>query len=225
MVNNLLTLIFFPELILTFGILFILVFAFFIKKNVFDTISNLSIILLLIVLFSIIKNADISFAFYKIFFKSSLFIVFFKILVIIGSIATISISNNYFKELNLTQFEIPIFILFSTLGMLILIASNNLMSMYLGIELQSLSLYVMSAINKDSLKSSEAGVKYFVLGALSSGILLYGCSFIYGFTGSTNFNEIKLILNVGQSSKSSISLCETCDFQHRPLSYLYMFDI
>ena len=74
MVNNLLTLIFFPELILTFGILFILVFAFFIKKNVFDTISNLSIILLLIVLFSIIKNADISFAFYKIFFKSSLFI-------------------------------------------------------------------------------------------------------------------------------------------------------
>ena len=79
--------------------------------------------------------------------------------------------------------------------MLVLIASNNLMSMYLGIELQSLSLYVIAAINRQSLKSSESGVKYFVLGALSSGILLYGCSLVYGFTGSTNFDEIRYALS------------------------------
>ena len=79
--------------------------------------------------------------------------------------------------------------------MLVLIASNNLMSMYLGIELQSLSLYVIAAINRQSLQSSESGVKYFVLGALSSGILLYGCSLIYGFTGSTNFDEIRYALS------------------------------
>ena len=74
--------------------------------------------------------------------------------------------------------------------MLVLIGSNNLMSMYLGIELQSLSLYVLAAIKRDSLQSAESGIKFFVLGALSSGILLYGSSLIYGFTGSTNFNDI-----------------------------------
>ena len=84
--------------------------------------------------------------------------------------------------------------------MIVLISSNDLMSMYLGIELQSLSLYIIAAINRDSLISSESGVKYFVLGALSSGILLYGCSLIYGFTGSTNFNEIKLaLLGIGNT--------------------------
>jgi NADH-quinone oxidoreductase subunit N len=77
---------------------------------------------------------------------------------------------------------------------MILISSNNLMSMYLGIELQSLSLYVLATIKRDSIKSAESGVKYFVLGALSSGILLYGCSLIYGFTGNTNFDEIRLSL-------------------------------
>ena len=90
---------------------------------------------------------------------------FFKILIILGSIASISISINFFNDLKLKRFEIPLLILFSTLGMMVLISSNDLMSMYLGIELQSLSLYVIAAINRDSLKSSESGVKYFVLGA------------------------------------------------------------
>ena len=108
---------------------------------------------------------------------------------------SIIISKNYFIESKLTRFEIPILILFSSLGMMVLISSNDLISMYLGIELQSLALYVVAAIKKDSLQSSEAGVKYFVLGALSSGILLYGCSLIYGFSGSTNFDEIQNNLN------------------------------
>ena len=85
--------------------------------------------------------------------------------------------------------------MFSCLGMLIMICSNNLMSMYLGIELQSLSLYVLAAIKRDSLYSAESGVKYFVLGALSSGILLYGFSLIYGFTGTTSFAQIYLVIN------------------------------
>ena len=82
--------------------------------------------------------------------------------------------------------------MFSTLGMLIMICSNNLMVMYLAIELQSLSLYVLAAIKRDSLLSAESGVKYFVLGALSSGILLYGFTLIYGFTGSTSFENFYL---------------------------------
>ena len=115
-------------------------------------------------------------------------------MVVLGSIASIIISKSYFKELKLSRFEIPVLISFSTLGMLILISSNDLISMYLGIELQSLTLYVVAAIKRDSIQSAESGVKYFVLGALSSGILLYGCSLIYGFTGTTNFEEIRLSL-------------------------------
>ena len=111
-------------------------------------------------------------------------------MVVIGSIASIIISSNYYKDIKLLRFEIPVLILFSTLGMLVLIGSNSLMSMYLGIELLSLALYVLAAIKRDSLQSAESGIKFFVLGALSSGILLYGCSLIYGFTGSTNFNDI-----------------------------------
>jgi len=116
-------------------------------------------------------------------------------LVILGSLASIVISKNYFIENKLNSFEIPILILFSTLGMMVLISSNDIISMYLGIELQSLALYVVAAIKRDSLASSESGVKYFVLGALSSGILLYGCSLIYGFSGSTNFSEINISIS------------------------------
>ena len=88
-------------------------------------------------------------------------------MVVAGSISSIIISSNYCKDLKLVKFETPILILFSTLGMLILISSNDLMSMYLGIELQSLSLYVVASIQRDSFKSTEAGVKYFVLGLQS----------------------------------------------------------
>ena len=194
MENKLLTVFYFPEFLLTSGCLILLLIAVFLRQEVFRKISFLSIILLFAVGLSVLKDATISFAFYNTLFKSSQFILFFKILIILGSIASISISINFFNDLKLNKFEIPLLILFSTIGMMVLISSNNLMSMYLGIELQSLSLYVIAAINRDSLQSSESGVKYFVLGALSSGILLYGCSLIYGFTGSTNFDEIRLAL-------------------------------
>ena len=194
MENKLLTVFYFPEFLLTSGCLILLLIAVFLRQEVFKKISFLSIVLLFVVGLSVLKDTTLSFAFYNTLFKSSQFILFFKILIILGSIASISISINFFNDLKLNRFEIPLLILFSTIGMMVLISSNNLMSMYLGIELQSLSLYVIAAINRDSLQSSESGVKYFILGALSSGILLYGCSLIYGFTGSTNFDEIKLTL-------------------------------
>ena len=86
--------------------------------------------------------------------------------------------------------EYPILILCSILGMMVMISSNDLIVFYIGLELQSLALYVLASFNRDQLKSSEAGLKYFVLSALSSGLLLYGCSLIYGFSGSTNFNIV-----------------------------------
>jgi NADH-quinone oxidoreductase subunit N len=90
----------------------------------------------------------------------------------------------------MNRFEFPVLMLFATLGMMMMISANNLMSLYLGLELQSLSLYVLAAFRRDDLRSSEAGLKYFVLGALSSGMLLYGCSLIYGFAGTTSFGAL-----------------------------------
>ena len=182
--------IFFPEIFLIISILILLLFGFFQKKNSFKNICDFSVIILFFTCFFIYLNFDLNFVGYKYFFTNSLFVQFFKFLIIGGSIASIIISKNYFIDLKLKLFEIPILILFSAIGMLVLVSSNDLIAMYLGIELQSLALYVVAAIKRDSLKSSESGVKYFVLGALSSGILLYGCSLIYGFSGSTNFSEI-----------------------------------
>ena len=115
---------------------------------------------------------------------------FMKILVLISVLFTMLISNTYLERLKIAKFEYPIIILLSTLGMFVMISANNLIVFYLGLELQSLCLYVLAAINTKSLKSSEAGLKYFVLGSLSSGLLLYGCSLVYGFTGTVDYSEI-----------------------------------
>src|SRR4029453_1143281 len=96
------------------------------------------------------------------------------------------------------KFEYPVLVLLSTLGMLLMIAANDMISLYLGLELQSLALYVVAAINRDNLRSTEAGLKYFVLGALSSGMLLYGITLVYGYTGSTGFQQIPPALGAGR---------------------------
>jgi NADH-quinone oxidoreductase subunit N len=196
MENSFINIVLFPEIALSIATVILLLIGLFQKKNSFKNICNLSILTLIFISFLVFLNRDFALANYNDFFTNSAFIQFFKGLIIIGSLATIIIAKNYFIELKLSRFEIPILILFSILGMMVLISSNDLISMYLGIELQSLALYVVAAIKRDSLQSSESGVKYFVLGALSSGILLYGCSLIYGFTGSTNFQDIQNNLNI-----------------------------
>ena len=195
MQTSVLNVIFFPEIFLSISTLILILVGLFEKKNSFRNICNLSVIALLATSILIYFDLNLNLKNYEIFFTNSLFIQFFKYLIIIGSIASIIISKNFFIDSKLTRFEIPILILFSSIGMMVLISSNDLIAMYLGIELQSLALYVVAAIKRDSLQSSESGVKYFVLGALSSGILLYGCSLIYGFSGSTNFQEISNNLN------------------------------
>jgi len=115
---------------------------------------------------------------------------FLKILALIGSAAAIAMSLDYAKRERQERFEYPVLILLSTLGMLMLISAADLIALYLGLELMSLPLYVMAASHRDRLRSTEAGLKYFVLGALSSGMLLYGASLIYGFTGTVTFTGI-----------------------------------
>lgn len=113
-----------------------------------------------------------------------------KVLALFGGAVTILLSGKFLTRVHMAKFEYPILVLLASVGMMLMISANDLISLYMGLELQSLSLYVVAAINRDNAKSSEAGLKYFVLGALSSGMLLYGASLIYGFTGTTTFNGI-----------------------------------
>jgi len=112
---------------------------------------------------------------------------FAKLLVLLGSALTILMSQEFLEREKIARFEFPVLVLLATVGMLFMVSAANFIALYLGFELQSLSLYVLAAFNRDSLRSSEAGLKYFLLGALSSGMMLYGISFIYGFAGTTSF--------------------------------------
>ena len=119
---------------------------------------------------------------------------FMKVLVLIGSGFAVIMSQGYIEREGIARFEYPVLFLFATLGMLMMVSANDLMALYLGIELQSLSLYIIAAFRRDSTRSTEAGLKYFVLGALSSGLLLYGASMVYGFAGTTSFNGLAAVL-------------------------------
>ena len=128
------------------------------------------------------------------------FAVFTKSLVLIASALALIMSLGYLRNEKMERFEYPVLLVLATLGMLMMISANDLIALYLGLELQGLALYVVAAFRRDSLRSTEAGLKYFVLGALSSGLLLYGCSLIYGFTGSTSFATIQAGLAGGEGS-------------------------
>jgi NADH-quinone oxidoreductase subunit N len=122
---------------------------------------------------------------------------FAKVLILIGAALSILLADEFFVGIKLSRFELPVLMLIATLGMMLMVSSASFLSLYMGLELQSLALYVLAAFNRDHLRSTEAGLKYFVLGALSSGMLLYGISLIYGFTGSTEFSAIAIVTHGG----------------------------
>ena len=138
-------------------------------------------------------------AFNKMFIDDA-FSRFAKALVLLSSAAVLVMSLGYMLRHNLGRFEYPILIIFSVVGMMFMVSANDLMILYLGLELQSLALYVVASMRRESLKSTEAGMKYFVLGALSSGLLLYGASLVYGYSGSTNFQSI--VTSLDSSNRS-----------------------
>ena len=121
--------------------------------------------------------------------------IFMKVLTLLFCFFVLLVSKDYIKNNNIDKIEYPIIILASTLGMILMISSYDLIIFYLGLELQSLCLYILASFKRDDERSTEAGLKYFVLSALASGLLLYGCSLIYGFTGSTNFEIISANLD------------------------------
>ena len=185
-----------PEIFLSISIMFLLILGVF-KKNSSKLIQTISLIVLLITTM-ITFNETLSIE-KTLLFNNSIIVdylsSFMKIITLISAFFVLLISSGYLSIFKILKIEYPILILSSVLGMMIMISSNDLIVFYMGLELQSLALYVLATFNRDQLKSSEAGLKYFVLSALSSGLLLYGCSLIYGFTGSTNFNLIASQLN------------------------------
>ena len=192
MINDLYILI--PEIFLSLSILTILMVGVFIKKS-FNLVFNLSSLIIIITIAIIFNNTNNTEKVFLDSFVRDEFSNFFKILILISSLFVLNSSKNFIIDNKLNKFEYPIIVLISILGMFFMVSSNDLILFYLGLELQSLSLYILAAIDRDNLRSSESGIKYFVLSALSSGLLLYGCSLLYGFTGSTNFEVISNELN------------------------------
>ncbi|HYC03094.1 MAG TPA: NADH-quinone oxidoreductase subunit NuoN [Azospirillaceae bacterium] len=126
------------------------------------------------------------------------FAIFAKQLILLGTALSVIVSMGYIEREQMKRCEYPVLMLFATVGMMMMVSANDLLSLYVGLELQSLSLYVIAAFRRDFARSSEAGLKYFVLGALSSGLLLYGTSLIYGFAGTTNFDQLARVLVGGE---------------------------
>jgi NADH-quinone oxidoreductase subunit N len=180
-----------PEIFLSLSIFITLLIGVFFK-NSYNLVTNITYVIIACLLLIIFNSFNESGNLFFNSFVSNSFINFFKILILLGTFFVLLITQNFIKETKINYFEYPLLLLFSVLGMFFMISSNDLMSFYLGLELQSLALYILASFDRDNLKSNEAGIKYFVLSALSSGLLLYGCSLLYGFTGSTNFEEINL---------------------------------
>jgi NADH-quinone oxidoreductase subunit N len=181
-----------PEIILAVGAMALLMLGVYRTPRTETLIDALSIILLVVAGVAVVLLPEGKLVTFGGSFVVDTFARFLKVLAIAGSAAAILMSIDYDRREGQQRFEYSVLIVLSTLGMLMLISAADLIALYLGLELMSLPLYVVAASHRNSLRSSEAGLKYFVLGALSSGMLLYGASLVYGFTGTVNFSGIAL---------------------------------
>src|SRR5215468_4828384 len=179
-----------PEIVLAIGAMLLLMVGAFRGERATKGIEGAAILLLVLTGFIVVLLPAGKLVTFGGSFVVDGFARFLKLLALAGSAAAILMSSTYLALEKRETFEYSILILLSTTGMMMLISAADLIALYLGLELMSLALYVVAAINRDSVRSTEAGLKYFVLGALSSGMLLYGASLIYGFTGTVNFAGI-----------------------------------
>jgi len=185
-----------PELFLAVGAMALLLAGAVAGEKSAPAIGWGAIVLLVLAGAATVTGPDQASAFHDAFIADG-FSRFAKLLILGGAAFSILLADEFFAPINLSRFELPVLMLLATLGMLLMVSSSSFLSLYMGLELQSLALYVLAAFNRDHLRSSEAGLKYFVLGALSSGMMLYGISLIYGFTGSTSFAAIASVTAQG----------------------------
>jgi NADH-quinone oxidoreductase subunit N len=179
-----------PEVILAGGILFLVLFGALRGKPSEGPMIEIAVALLGAAILAIVLGAKTTAVIFDGAFIDDAFGRFMKVLVLTGSLVSLIMGQDFLVREKIDKFEFPILVLLSTLGMLMLISAQNLIALYLGLELMSLALYVIAAFHRDDARASEAGLKYFVLGALSSGMLLYGASLLYGFAGTVSFRGI-----------------------------------
>jgi NADH-quinone oxidoreductase subunit N len=186
-----------PELVLAVGAMALLMLGAFRGQGATRLVTGLAVLLLIVTgILELMLPAGKLTTFGGSFIVDD-FARFLKILALIGSVATLLLSTEFLADPSRRFFEYAVLVLLSTLGMMVLISAGDLISLYLGLELMSLALYVIAASNRDNAKSTEAGLKYFVLGALSSGMLLYGASLIYGFSDSVTFAGLAAAIKTG----------------------------
>jgi NADH-quinone oxidoreductase subunit N len=184
-----------PAALLAAGTLALVLYGALRGERSSNLVTEIAVVLLGVVLILLVaKNRPMGVTFYGSFIDDA-FTRFMSALALIGSLVTLLLSVEFMRQERVGGFEFPVLILISTLGMLMLIAADDFIALYLGLELMSLSLYVIAAYRRHDLRATEAGLKYFVLGALSSGMLLYGVSLIYGYSGSVSFSAVAAALH------------------------------
>ncbi len=195
-----------PEVFLALSAIVLLMIGVFRGESSTRLVLSLSVVALVATAaLLVIGPRDEAVAFQGLFVNDG-FARFVKLLVLIGAALTTAMSARYIESEGMARFEFPVLLVFATLGMLLMVSANDLMSLYVGLELMSLSLYVVAAFRRDTLRSSEAGLKYFVLGALSSGMLLYGISMIYGFAGTTSFALLSDVFAESKQAGEAVSV-------------------
>ena len=185
-----------PELILALGGMALLMLGVFAGDRMPRLFSHFTVLLLIAAGVAVVYDTSDGSAFNGALVVDE-FARFIKVLVLGGAALVLLMAQSYLKREKLGHFEFPVLVVFSVLGMMLMASASNFITLYLGLELQSLALYVLAAFDRDNLRSTEAGLKYFVLGALSSGMMLYGISLIYGFAGTTNFANVAMIVKSG----------------------------
>lgn len=185
-----------PELVLGGGAMILLMIGAFRGERAAPLVNGLALAIIVIAGFWLAWFTQFGEAFGGA-FVSDPFAFAMKVLALGGSGLALAMSVDFARRERFERFEFPVLVILATLGMLLMISASNLLTLYLGLELQSLALYVTAAINRDSARSSEAGLKYFVLGALSSGMLLYGISLVYGYTGQLEFSAVAAAIGTG----------------------------
>lgn len=195
-----------PELSVLLGALLLLVFGAFRGPRATGGITLLSMGFMLYAAFAVWPQEVMAETLFGDFLMIDQFTQFVKFMILTASTLVLGMSFNWLAIENHKKFEYPVLVMLGTLGLLVMVSANDLMALYLGLELSSLSLYVLAAYDRDNAVSSEAGIKYFVLGALSSGILLFGASLVYGYTGTTNFTDMRdLFVSGGEEEQVAIA--------------------
>jgi NADH-quinone oxidoreductase subunit N len=193
-----------PEMALAGAAMMLLLIGVFRGEDSARLVSWLGVLVLIGILVLAARfDSSKQVAFYGMFVTDP-FALFMKALLLIGSAVSIVMAIRFNEEHRIARFEFPVLVLLAATGMMVMVSANDLITLYLGLELQSLALYVLASFDRDSVRSSEAGLKYFVLGALSSGMLLYGASMVYGFTGTTSFVELAKLLTGGATPSAGL---------------------